>query len=215
MVGPGGVALVETKWGGTPWDADAGDIAFRTALEQTGRNAKQLALWHGVAKYGRPDVEPVLVVWGPAARQLRDFGARRHASGVVVMSGDHLREWMMGRRRDRLTPAQVDGIYAEMDRHLVRRDARERVTRPMPRSIADSSRPPWPASGSPFLMTNWLLQLTASVFAWIGTGLALAGAAEVLRRRTRRRWEARSFQIGLVALYLLTTGAVARVYLLS
>ena len=34
VVGPGGVVLVETKWGGTPWDVDAGDVFFRRALEQ-------------------------------------------------------------------------------------------------------------------------------------------------------------------------------------
>lgn len=94
LVGPGGVVLVETKWGGTPWDVDGRELAFRLALEQTSRNAKQLALWSGVTKHGRPPVEPVLAVWGPAAKKLRDIPVRRHGSGVVVLYGDRLQPWL-------------------------------------------------------------------------------------------------------------------------
>lgn len=65
VVGPGGVVLVETKWGGTPWDVNGGGVLFQRALDQTARNAGQLALWHGFAKHGRPGVQPVLAVWGP------------------------------------------------------------------------------------------------------------------------------------------------------
>lgn len=64
VVGSTGVVLVETKWGGTPWDIDVRDIRFQQALEQTARNANQLGLWTGVAKHGRPRVDAVLAVWG-------------------------------------------------------------------------------------------------------------------------------------------------------
>jgi len=111
MVGPGGVVLLETKWGGTPWSVDAGDVPFRSALEQTARNARQLSLWHGVAKHGRPVVQPVLVVWGPASQKLRDLPVRRHGSGIVVMSGDRLQEWMLRQPRDRLAGAHVKGVF--------------------------------------------------------------------------------------------------------
>ena len=126
LVGPGGVVLVETKWGGTPWDVDAKSVVFQRALEQTARNAKQLALWHGVAQHGRPKVEPVLVVWGPAARALRALPARRHASGVVVLAGEQVQAWLLRRGHDRISAAQADGVFAEIDRHLVRRDSRAR-----------------------------------------------------------------------------------------
>jgi len=216
VVGPGGVVLVETKWGGTPWDVDAGDVAFRLALEQTVRNAKQLALWNGVAKHGRPDIDPVLVVWGPAARKLREFPARRHASGVVVMSGDQVQEWMLRRGRDRLSPAQVDDIFEEIDRHVVRRDERERISRPMPRSLAEMVWATVIGLGlglAGFITTHWLIRITESLLVWIGAGLTLVVGAEVIRRRTRWRWEARSCQVGLVVLYLLTAVAVVRTHL--
>lgn len=214
-VGPGGVVLVETKWGGTPWDVDAGDAFFRRALEQTARNAKQLALWHGVAKHGHPSVEPVLVVWGPAAQQLREQPARRHDSGVVVMAGNHLGDWMLRRGRDRLNTAQVDGVLGEIDRHLVRRDERERTQRPMPRSLAEMAQATVVGIGlaaAGFVLTSWLLQLVDSILVWLAMGMALFGAAELARRRSRWRWEARTFQYGLAVLYLLTAAAVIRAY---
>lgn len=216
VVGPGGVVLVETKWGGTPWDVDGGDAFFRRALEQTARNARQLALWHGVAQHGRPAVEAVLVVWGPAARKLREHPVRRHDSGVVVMSGDHLQDWMHRRGRDRLSTSQVDGVVGEIDRHLVRRDERERVRRPMPRSLAEMVQATVVGLGlaaAGFVLTSWLLGLVGSVLVWLAGGLSLFGASELARRRTRWRWEARAFQFALGGLYLLTAAAVVRAYL--
>lgn len=215
VVGPGGVVLVETKWGGTPWDVDAGDAFFRRALEQTARNARQLALWHGVAKHGRPGVEAVLVVWGPAARKLREQPVRRHDSGVVVMSGEHLRDWMHRRGRDRLSPSQVDGVGGEIDRHLVRRDERERVMRPMPRSLAEMVQATVVGLGlaaAGLVLTSWLLRLFESAVVWLAGGVALFGASEVVRRRSHWRWEARTFQFALGGLYLLTAVAVVRAY---
>jgi hypothetical protein len=139
LVGPGGLVVVETKWGATPWDLDDCDHFFRLALDQTSRNAKQLSHWHGVAQHGRPHVEPVLVLWGAARRKLAEQPARRHSSGVVVMSGDQLQEWMLQRRRDQLTSEQVTAIWSQVERQVNKRDAFQRTARPMPRSLADLS----------------------------------------------------------------------------
>ena len=215
VVGPGGVVLVETKWGGTPWDVDASDAFFRRALEQTARNAKQLTLWHGLAKHGRPEVEAVLVVWGPAARKLREHAVRRHESGVVVMSGDHLRDWMMRQGRDRLSASQVDGVIGEMDRHLVQRDERERVVRPMPRSLAEMVQATVVGLGLAAAgvgLTSWVLRLVESALVWLAVGLTMLGASELVRRRSRWSWEAKTFQFALGGLYLLAVIAVVRSY---
>lgn len=215
VVGPGGVVLVETKWGGTPWDVEARDVLFQRALEQTARNAKQLALWRGVAKHGRLHVEAVLVVWGPAARKPRENPVRRHASGVVVMSGDQLRDWMHRRGRDRLSSSQVDGVIGEIDRHLVRRDEQERTRRPMPRSLAGMVQATAVGLGlaaAGFVLSSWLLRLVGSAVVWLAAGLALFGAAELVRRRSRWHWEAKAFQFALGGLYLLTAVAVVRAY---
>ena len=194
MVGPGGVVLLETKWGGTPWNVNAGDAPFRSALEQTARNARQLSLWHGVVKHGRPEVQPVLVVWGPAAQKLRELPVRRHESGVVVMSGDRLQKWMLRQPRDRLAGANVNGVFDEIDRHLVRRDQRERVSRPMPRSLGEMVRRTVTGLGlgvGLFLVTSWLLRLSESLLVWGVAGLLVLAVAEVVRRRSRWQWELR------------------------
>lgn len=216
VVGPGGVVLVETKWGGTPWDVDAKQVTFGRALEQTARNAKQLALWHEVARHGRPRVEAVLVVWGPAARQLRDLPPRRHESGVVVMCGDQLEDWMLRRGRGRLSADQVGDIWAAVDRQTVRRDQHERLLRPMPRSLGALVVSVLTVLGlvlGCFLLSGRLLQLTGSLLGFCAFGAAWLAGAEVTARRSRFRWEARTYQMGLVGLYLLTGVAIARAYL--
>ena len=154
---------------GTPWNVNAGDAPFRSALEQTARNARQLSLRHGVAKHGRPEVQPVLVVWGPASQKLRELPVRRHESGVVVMSGDRLQAWMLCQPRDRLAGANVNGVFDEIDRHLSRRDQRERVSRPMPRSLGEMDRRIVTGLGlglGAFLLTSWLLRLPESLLVW-------------------------------------------------
>ena len=216
LVGPGGVVLVEAKWGGTPWDADAGNYACRQALAQTARNAKQLAAWHGVARHGHPEVEAVLAVWGPAGRKLRELPVRRHESGVVVMSGDQVQRWMLSRGRDRLVHAQIDGIFADIDRHLVRRDQHERSRKPMPRSLPEMARSVSfgiALSIGGFLLTAQVLELTGSLIVWLASALSLVLAAEWVYRRTRWRWEARSCEVGLSSLYGLTGVAIVRAFL--
>lgn len=173
---------------------------------------------HGVAKHGRPEVDAVLVVWGPAARKLSEQDARRHDSGVVVMSGDHLRDWMHRRGRHRLSTSQVDGVGGEIDRNLVRRDERERVRSPIPRSLADMVQARVVGLGlaaAGFVLTSWLLGLVEAMVVWLASGLVLLGASELARRRSRWRWEARTFQFGLGGLYLLTAAAVVRAYIVT
>jgi hypothetical protein len=134
------------------------------------------------------------------------------------MSGDHLRAWMLRRARDRLSTPQVEGVVGEIDRHLVRRDERERLLRPMPRSLAAMATATvvglGPAAAA-FVLSSWLLQLVESLLVWVAVGLALFGAAELAWRRSRWRWEARTFQFALGGLYLLTAAAVIRAYVVT
>ena len=131
------------------------------------------------------------------------------------MSGDHLRDWMHRRGRDRLSTSQVEGVVGEIDRHLVRRDERERVKRPMPRSLAEMVQATVVGLGlaaAGFVLTSLLLGLVESVIAWLASGAVFSGASELARRRSRWRWEARTFQFALGGLYLLTAAAVVRAY---
>jgi hypothetical protein len=131
------------------------------------------------------------------------------------MAGEDLRNWMLRRSPDRLSAAQVEGVFGEIDRHLIRRDESERGTRPMPRSLAEMARATVVGLGfaaAGFVATGRLLQLVDSILAWIVLALTFFGASELVRRRTRWRWEARTFQYALGGIYLLIAVAVIRAY---
>ena len=218
LVGPGGVILVETKWGATPWDLDERDHFFNNALQQTARNAKQLELWFGVAQHGRPPVEPVLVLWGRAKHKLDEQPVRRHRSGVVVMSGDQLQTWMLGRRLGQLAPDAVAAIWSNVERQVEKRDEHELRTRPMPRSAVELSQTLLAcvvaALVGPIVLGQALLHLDFIVVACL-VGPALVGVAELARHRAPWRWQARAFQAGIVSTYCLGAFAVGQHYLAS
>lgn len=214
LVGPGGVVLVETKWGATPWDLDDRDYFFRSAVGQTARNAQQLQRWAPIAAQG-VTVEPILVLWGQARRKLADVPPRRHRSGVLVLSGGQLRDWALRLGRDRLSPEQMDAIWSHIDRHVEKRDDHERLTRPMPRSLAELMQAAFSCLAAAvlgFLTAAQVLTQLGSLLLWCLAGVVLLMAGEVLRRRTRWRWQSRMFQAGVLSTYLMGAGAVAHSY---
>lgn len=216
LVGPGGIVVIETKWGATPWDLDERDHFFQTALQQTARNAKQLERWHGVAQPGPVRVEPVLVLWGRARRKLAEQPARRHSSGVVVVAGDQLQEWMLRRGRHQLTGEQVTAIWSQLERQVEKRDQHEHRTKPMPRSVLDlvlTMLACVVALVVGFLVLALGLRIIGFYVVALVLGPALAAAAEVARRRSFFRWQARAFQTGLASTYIVGAFAVARAYL--
>jgi hypothetical protein len=215
LVGPGGVVLVETKWGATPWDLDDRDYFFQSAVAQTARNAQQLQRWQPVAGQGAK-VEPILVLWGQARRKLADVPPRRHRSGVVVMSGDQLQEWALRLGRERLSSEQVDAIWSDIDRHVEKRDAHELRTRPMPRSMVELAQSVCGCIGAAalgFLVAAQALAKLGSLILWCISGGILLLAGELLRRRTRWRWQSGMFQVGLLSTYVIGAVAVAHAYL--
>lgn len=218
LVGPGGVVLVETKWGATPWDLDDRDVFFQMALAQTARNAKQLERWHGVAQYGHPQVVSVLVLWGRARHKLSEQPARRHSSGVVVVAGDQLQTWMLGRGRDGLADEQIDGIWSQVEKQIEKRDAHERRARPMPRSLTELVLRLLGcvvAAVAGFLVLAQAVRPVGLLMTACLLGPTLAAVAELARRRSRWPWQARAFQAGLASTYLVGALAAARFYLTS
>lgn len=214
LVGPGGVVLVETKWGATPWDLDDRDYFFRSAVAQTARNALQLQRWQPIAEH-ETKVEPILVLWGQAQRNLADVPPRRHGSGVFVMSGDQLQEWALRSGRERLSAEQVAAIWNDIDHHVAKRDEHELRTRPMPRSMAELAQSVFGCIGAAvlgFLVAAQVLAQLGSLTLWCLVGALLLMGSEVLRRRTRWRWQSRMFQVGVLGTYVMGAGAVVHAY---
>lgn len=125
LIGPGGVFAVETKWSATEWDFTRENHWVTSAAAQVTRNAHGLELL--LRPHGVGHVEPVLVLWGKAHAQLTRSGSpfRRTSDGVVVVPGERLEQWALGRPRGVLTAAQVREVYEQLAAHTASRDARE------------------------------------------------------------------------------------------
>lgn len=210
--------MLETKWSGTPWALDDRDYYFRRALKQTSDNAAQLQRWAGVQRHGRPTVEPVLVLWGHASDKIADIPVRRH-SGALVVPGKQLKEWTLRRGRGQLSDQQVVAIWSEIKRQVDKRDPVERDRQPMPRSLQELVLGGLGCLGAGlfgFMLAAQVLELTGSPLTWVAAGVAMLGAAELVRRRAPRWcWPARAFQAGTLTLYLLGGAIVLRAYLHS
>lgn len=203
LVGPGGIVVVETKWRSDPRDVVEGQRFFEAVVERAARSARQLGSWHEVARHGRPPVQAVVAVWGPAARDLR---ARRHASGVVVVPGPALREWMLRRGRAGLTEAQADAVFAAVDRQVSGRDRHEAGGRPLPRTPGQVGRALGvgaTAAGGVLLAVGWLARESGSATAALGVLLCAVIGSEAVARRGRWTWEARAAQLTMTLLLAL------------
>lgn len=206
LVGPGGLVLVETKWRSDPRDVVEGQRFFEAVVEQAARSARQLGAWHEVARHGRPQVQAVVSVWGPAARDLR---TRRHASGVVVVPGPELQQWMFRRGRTGLRQEQADAVFAALDRQVAGRDKHEAGGRPLPRTPGQVGRAlsaGATAAAGALLAVGWLATESGSATVALGALLLAVGGSELIARRTRWTWEARAGQLTLALLVALTLG---------
>lgn len=66
-----------------------------------------------------------------------------------------------------------------------------------------------------FVLGVQVFERSGSLSAWAAAGVVMLGAAELVRRHTRRRWPAQAFQAGVLILYVLGAAVVARAYLQS
>lgn len=198
LVGPGGLVLIETKWRSEVRDVDGSTPWSVRLLEHVAADVRRLHLWH------RAPVAAVVAVWGPAAR---DLTRRRHdATGVVVMPGEELQQWMLGRGRDELTEVQVDAIYRALDEHVA---ASDRHAGAAPPQLSVTAWAGVLARGvllglATLLALGYLIQATA-LGGLAGVALTFA-ASEFAARRTRWRYEVRAAQLTGAGLLLLAIG---------
>lgn len=216
LVGPGGIVLLETKWASRAWAMNDRDSFFQAALAQTARNAKQLSAWHEVARHGRPQVQPVLVLWGEARRGIADLPPVRHErSGVLAMAGDQVGSWALRQGRAELTPDQVEEIWSSLATHAGKRDEVEQRDKPMPRSLGDLlliAATCLVSGFVGFLISGQLLRLVDDLSLWMVAGALIVTGLEVVRRL---RWtrQLRALQVGFFSTYLLAAVVVTRAYL--
>ena len=122
LVGPGGLVVFETKWSAYDWSLER-DPKVQGALRQVNAEADRLRRWL------RPPIpiERVVVLWGAAARAVRDKPGKqqRSADGTLVLAGEVLSRWVLGLPRNRLTAQQVNTYYSQLAEQTDRRDAHD------------------------------------------------------------------------------------------
>lgn len=129
----------------------------------------------------------------------------------MVVPGDQLQQWMLGRGRTRLTQEQADAVFAAFDRQVIGRDRHEGGGRPLPRTAAHACRAlglgATAATGA-LLTVGWLAQQPGAGPLAVGVLLAAVGGSELVARRTDWSWEARAGQATLALVVALAFGRV-------
>lgn len=213
VVGPPGSWAIETKWSARPWLVEPPEQRVRVAAERARRNATNLRLWHPFTRAGVTEVEPLLILWGPADEEGSEAVAHR-VDGVLVLRGtEGTAEW---RRRviqqpQRLTCEQVEAAFQAMDAHVRRRDARDLVDAPLPPSLA---RIYWQGLASVgaalagFLLSLYSLQWIGQWLPWLVVSAVAVALGVALRDVAPARWPARGWLGGWVTSAVLIAGAV-------
>lgn len=128
LVGPGGLFVLETKWGAEPFKPDQARI--QDHVRQLERQARRT--WLQLKPRGVPDVIPVLVLWGEAGRELTAATGVSRIGDTYLIAGKELRRWLLGRAAGRLDLDVVDRAHEHLCRLALQTDAREQ---PVPASV--------------------------------------------------------------------------------
>ncbi len=128
LVGPAGLFVLETKWSATPYRSN--DPRLSSTVARLERRAENTRLQF--KRLGVETVTPVLVLWGPAARHLAEGTGAARSGRTLILTGRHLRRWMLGRPAGQLDPSTVQRVHDELAVLARRTDDREE---PVPLSV--------------------------------------------------------------------------------
>lgn len=199
LIGPGGIAAIETKWIGSPWSSSYGQTRVREAVIQSAENARRLRLWHPV-KSRTVGVTPVIVLWG---RDVKDWPRKKqvqHVDGVAVVVGPALADWARELPVGALTGDEVAGVWSELNAHVIRRDPVDRLEHPVPPSVEVMVlRAVAGLVGVclGFFLMGELVSLSASVWFAVGIGAVTLVPAVALIRRSATRFAAWGWLAGV------------------
>lgn len=197
-VGPDGVIVVETKWSSFDEDVDQLSKWKAVALQQAQRNRQQvvqLLNWH------RRDpmlVQALVVLWGPQVTH--ESAEAVLASGVNVTAGPTLRDDLAALGDERLSPEEIQTVYAALVKRIGERDRWELDHLPPASPTLQEQANRWArravAAWCGLFASTMSLQLGWWAFAMI---VLLAAAAGAARRVEQIRTEATAFLVGVVA----------------
>lgn len=188
LVGPGGLYVLETKWGGTAYRLTPPDTMTLGAARSVSQVAADLSRALP-RKAAVGDALPLVVVWGTAAQQLKDEASPTAvaSTGAGIIAGARLREWAMRRGRSNLTTEQIEAVWSELDRYARYTDDRDPA---VPGSLGDAAMAVNSAVLAAMLTIFAIAEAGRAPHGWlvalISAGLLAAGAL-FLRRGSRSR----------------------------
>lgn len=126
-IGPTGILIIETKWARDPWPMDGDNDADAwaspgKAIWQANRGREEFQN-HFKNILGDTPIEALSVFWSahyPSKR--RSYVA---PNGVEVLIGPELSNWIKRQDNKALNDAEVDKIWSEIDKFVMKRDAED------------------------------------------------------------------------------------------
>lgn len=178
------------------------------AVRQAENNAKDLHLWGRFKAAGVPDVQPIVMLWGPGTGQLPTPAGGLIVRGAVVVAGPQAARWRPGLPHDVLTPKQVRAAWQALDHQASLRDTHEPSHVPVSvEQLLNAVVVTAAAAGLGLLAGAALLRLLGSLYIWLLACLALTAAAVPFRRYKHTRLPALGWQTGIAATLLLAAAA--------
>lgn len=207
-VGPAGVVVLETKWRSGDWDpTDPDSWATQKGERQLVEGMRRVNLWlkrHA----GSAMTHAILVAWGTDS-----FDITTLPSGIVIVPGADLREYLSGLAAGELDEDRRAAVHAEIERQIARRqtadDERgERITPALSDSLMHLAGKALAALAGAFA-AGWAV---VAIATW--PALALLFAAAMAGLWVARGWAlVRSFAVGFTAGLVVTVGWVTLVLL--
>lgn len=216
LIGSGGVFLFETKWASVDWESASGRDRQRRATEQAVANARRVSLWSPFRVAGLR-AQPVVVLWGADMPQLAmgQQSEPRELDGTVILPGPVARDWVRRQSNSSISAAAIEAVWPSLLDQVARRDARERLTSPLPTSAVDLAlRGICSLFGalSAALVIGQAWQWTGSLWLTILAAVILGAAGAAVSRWQPARWIAWAWTAGIA---LSLTGLLIAILSLS
>jgi hypothetical protein len=123
VIGPSGVLVVETKWSSEPWPTPlSGHDFMKSRLNETVENVlrnRSDFVMNFKKNLGDIPVQAICVLWTTDPNPEETPWELR---GVKIIPGMKLRSWLKSLDSSLITNEQVNAIFSEVERHVLRRD---------------------------------------------------------------------------------------------
>jgi hypothetical protein len=168
-LGPGGVAVLETKWSADGWATEDAAHRIKAAVKQVERNAERIRGFIRPELANAP-IHSAVVLWGPR-HERKEWTAVE--SRVPVLRARELRQWLDELPNEGSDRQAVDAVWRRIVAQTQRRDSRNQMRfGPALKGIVDYVEVGWQ------IVIGALVGFVASAttLSWLGWKMYLPGA---------------------------------------